>query len=530
MRKTALALGTAAVALLAGLGAAQAATPKDGLVMADFIDDIISLGPAEVFEFSAAEYQAQVYDRLVTYPVDDVENLKGHVAESWTVSDDGLTFTFKIRDGIKFHSGNPLTAEDVAYSLQRVVALNKSPGFILTQFGFSKDNMADTIKASDPHTLVLKVDKPYAPTFVLYCLTAGVGSVVDAKLVKEHEKAGDMGYEWLKTSSAGSGPFKLRAWKPKDNYALDGNESYWLGAPGFKRVIVRHVPEPATQRLLLEKGDIDIARKLGPEDIKAVTGNAEIQIEKSPKGAIWYMGLNQKNQYLAKPEVREALKWAVDYDALAGVIMKGNAKVHQAFLPEGFLGAIPDAPYKLDIAKAKELLGKAGLTQGFTISMDVRNTSPTKDLAQAIQATWAEAGVKVELLPADNAQTLTKYRARQHDVYIGQWGPDYQDPNTNAETFAANYDNGDAPPAKTLAWRNAWDIPEMTKTTQAAVLERDGAKRSEIYQALQRDHQKVSPFVIMAQQIETIASRANVRGMIWGPSFDDNRYWKGHKE
>ena len=242
------------------------------------------------------------------------------------------------------------------------------------------------------------------------------------------------------------------------------------------------------------------------------------------------MGLNQKNQYLAKPEVREALKWAVDYDALAGVIMKGNAKVHQAFLPEGFLGAIPDAPYKLDIAKAKELLGKAGLTQGFTISMDVRNTSPTKDLAQAIQATWAEAGVKVELLPADNAQTLTKYRARQHDVYIGQWGPDYQDPNTNAETFAANYDNGDAPPAKTLAWRNAWDIPEMTKTTQAAVLERDGAKRSEIYQALQRDHQKVSPFVIMAQQIETIASRANVRGMIWGPSFDDNRYWKGHKE
>ena len=94
------------------------------------------------------------------------------------------------------------------------------------------------------------------------------------------------------------------------------------------------------------------------------------------------------------------------------------------------------------------------------------------------------------MIPADDKQTLTKYRARKHDIYIGSWGPDYQDPHTNAETFAMNVDNTDAAKSKTLAWRNAWDIPDMTKQTQAAVKERDAKKRAEMYQAIQREHQR----------------------------------------
>jgi peptide/nickel transport system substrate-binding protein len=526
-----LGVGAAAFAALAfGAAPLRAETPKDGLVLADAIDDMISLDPAEVFEFSAAEIQAQIYDRLVTYPVDDVSKLEGLVAESWTVSDDGLQVTFKIRPGITFHSGNPLTAHDVAYSLQRVVKLDLSPGFILTQFGFTPENMAETVKAVDDGTLVLTLDQPYAPTFLLYCLTAGVGSVVDMKLVQGHEKDGDMGHAWLKTNSAGSGPFKLRAWKPNESVALDANPDYWRGAPKFKRVITRHVPEPATQRLLLEKGDIDVARKLSPEDVAAVAQADGIEVVTSPKGSIWYMGLNQKNPDLGKPGVPEALKWLVDYEALVGTILKGKAEVHQAFLPKGFLGAIADTPYRFDLAKGKELLAQAGLPDGFKVTMSTRNNSPTKDLAQAIQATWAQAGIEVEIIPADDKQNLTVYRARQHDIYIGRWGPDYQDPHTNAETFAMNVDNGEDAKSKTLAWRNAWDIPEMTKAAQGAVLERDAAKRAATYEELQREHQERSPFVIFAQETETPAVRSNVKGLIWGPSFDDNKYWQGYKE
>jgi peptide/nickel transport system substrate-binding protein len=104
-----------------------------------------------------------------------------------------------------------------------------------------------------------------------------------------------------------------------------------------------------------------------------------------------------------------------------------------------------------------------GLPNGFSVTMDTRNNSPIIDIAQAIQASWAKAGVKLELIPGDGKQTLTKYRARNHDIYIGQWGPDYQDPHTNAETFAMNPDNSDTAKSKTLAWRNSWDIPEMSR-------------------------------------------------------------------
>jgi peptide/nickel transport system substrate-binding protein len=156
--------------------------------------------------------------------------------------------------------------------------------------------------------------------------------------------------------------------------------------------------------------------------------------------------------------------------------------------------------------------------------MDTINSSPVLDIAQAIQATFAQGGVQLEILPADDKQTLTKYRARNQDIYLGQWGADYQDPHTNADTFASNLDNGDNGPSKTLAWRNSWDIPELTKKTQDAVLERDAAKRVEIYHELQKTVMRESPFVVMFQQVEVPVERAEVKGLIWGPSFDTNLY------
>ncbi|UEM01568.1 ABC transporter substrate-binding protein [Skermanella rosea] len=523
-------MGAAFVALAVagtGVGAgtqALADTPKDALVMAWQFDDIISLDPAEIFELSGAEYGAQVYERLISYDVNDVSKILPGLAESWEVSGDGKTYTFKIRDGVEFHSGNALTAEDAAYSLRRAVKLNKSPAFILTQFGFTKDNVDQKVRATDARTLVMETDQAYAPTFVLYCLTAGVASIVDSKLVQQNEKDGDFGTNWLKTNSAGSGPFKLRQWKASEMLMLDAYPGYWQGGPAMKRVIIRHIPEPATQRLLLEKGDVDVARNLKPEQFEPLRASKDIRLVEAPKGTLWYISLNQKNEILAKPEVRKAMRYLVDYDALRGSIMNGLGTVHQAFLPKGFLGAVEDKPFKYDPAKARELLAAAGYPDGFTVTMDVRNTSPTMDIAQTIQASAAAAGVKIELLPMDGKQALTKYRARNQDIYIGQWGPDYQDPHTNAETFASNPNNADDGASKTLAWRNAWDIPELTKKTASAVLERDASKRAETYRELQKTVMEDSPFVVMFQQVEVPAVRTNVEGLVWGPSFDTNLY------
>ncbi|MBV8649978.1 MAG: ABC transporter substrate-binding protein, partial [Alphaproteobacteria bacterium] len=257
-------------------GSASAETPKDTIVMAKQIDDIISLDPAEVFEFSGGEVMGNVYDQLLDFNVKKVSELHGRLAESWSVADDGRTYTFKMKPGLKFASGNTISAEDAAWSLQRAVILNKTPGFILTQFGFNKDNVKDHIKATDPQTLVLVTEKQVAPSFLYYCLTANVSSVVDRKIVEPQAKGDDIGNDWLKTHSAGSGPYVLRSWKANESYVLEANANFSGTAPRTKRIIVRHVREPSTQRLLLEKGDVDYARNLTRDQLDALKDNPDI--------------------------------------------------------------------------------------------------------------------------------------------------------------------------------------------------------------------------------------------------------------
>ena len=154
----------------------MAATPKDTLVVTWAIDDIISMDPGEVFEISAGEIMGNAYDRLIRFDVNDPSKLVPDIAKSWAVSADGKTYTFEIKPGLKFASGNTLTAEDVVYSLHRAVVLDKSPAFILTQFGFTKDNVKDKIKQTGPLTVTIETDKEYAPTFVYNCLTANIAA------------------------------------------------------------------------------------------------------------------------------------------------------------------------------------------------------------------------------------------------------------------------------------------------------------------------------------------------------------------
>jgi peptide/nickel transport system substrate-binding protein len=521
---------TAFATTLALSGAALAATPKDTLVVAWAIDDIITMDPAESFEISAGEMMGNAYDRLVRYDVNDPSKLYGDLAKSWTIAEDGKTYTFELKPDMKFSSGNPITAEDVAFSLQRAVLIDKSPAFILTQFGFTKDNVKDKIKATGPLTLTIETDKPYAPSFVLNCLTANVAAVVDKKLVLSKEQNGDLGYAWLKTNYAGSGPLKIREWRANEILALERNENYHGEKAKLARVIYRHVKEAATQRLLLEKGDADIARNLTPQDLQALASNKDIKTTATPKGTVYYISLNQKNPTLAKPEVREAMKWLVDYAGLGDTLIKDIGVIHQNFLPVGLLGASTENPYKLDVDKAKALLAKAGLPNGFKVTMDVRTTQPVQGIAENFQQTAKRAGIDIEIIPGDGRQTLTKYRARNHDMYIGQWGADYWDPHTNADTFVRNPDNSDDAKSKPLAWRNAWDIPELTKKADAAVLERDTEKRKSMYQEMQAEFRQTSPFVMIYQMTEVAAYRANVQGLKIGPTSDSTYMFNVSKQ
>ncbi|RRH77345.1 ABC transporter substrate-binding protein [Falsigemmobacter faecalis] len=527
--------GTAGLALAAALtlgaspAALMAATPADTLVIADKIDDIVSLDPAEAFEFSGVNIINNTYDSLIELDPNKPGELIPGLAESWDVSEDGLTFTFKMKEGITFASGNPVRAEDAAWSLQRVIKLNKTPAFVLAQFGFTPENVEEMIKA-DGDTVVITLAKPFAPSMFYNCLTAGLAGIVDKETVMANEVNGDMGNEWLKSNSAGTGAYVLRSFKPQDSYVLDRRDGYWRGDAKLKRVRVNHIPESATQRLQLEKGDIDIARGLSNTDVAGLEGKADVKVEEAPKGYIYYIAANQKNEILKKPEVMDALRWAVDYKGITDTVLKGQMMVQQGFLPAGYLGSLDETPYSLDVAKAKELLAAAGYPNGFEVTMTVRNDQLRMEMAQAIQNTLGQAGIKVTLKPGAGAEVLGDYRARNHELTLQSWGPDYPDPHTNASTFAWNPDNADeAKLTGVLAWRNAWDPGELTAAVDAAVVERDTETRKAMYEDMQRKFRDDSGFVPMFQEIAQTALRANVSGFHTGGTIDSATYWYTEK-
>ena len=513
-------LSLAAVALLVS-GASQAATPKNTFVMAKDIADIITMDPAEVFELTTGEIIANIYDRIMMFEPEDLQNLVGGVAESYEVSKDGKTITFKIRPGMKFHSGNPVRAEDVAWSLQRVVKLNKTPAFIITQFGWTAENVDSLVKAVDSSHMQITITEDFSPGLVLNAMSAGVASVVDMKLVMSHEKDGDLGYDWLKSNSAGSGAFSLKTWKANEIVTLDANKSYRHGAPGMTRVILRHVAEPSSQRLLLEKGDIDMARNLTPDQVKGIMGNSDVAIDGHPKGTIVYMAANGGHPILGKQEVVQAMRHLVDYDSMANSFLAGQFVVHQSFWPAGLWGSLETIPYKQDVAKAKSLLAAAGHPDGFELTIHTLTNSPFPEIAQAVQANLAKGGIKANIVTLEGKTLWPKYRAREHDIILARWSPDYVDPHSNADAFAHNPDNRlEAKLTGVLAWRNAWADDASNKLAVKARNELDLDKRKQQYLDLQAMLQKTGPFVIMFQQNEQVARRTNLMGFVSGSNFD----------
>ena len=519
----------AMVALLAGTAPlpAPAETPADMLVVADRIDDVKTLDPAESFEFSGSDISRNVYEKLVNFnPLDLDAGFGPQLAESWTLSEDGRTITFTMAGGHYFASGREVTAKDAEFSLRRAVLLNKTPSFILTQFGFAPDNIEKTIVAPDDRTLIVSLDKTYALSFVLNCLTSTIGGIVDRETVMANAVDGDMGNAWLRTNTAGSGPYKVVEWKPNESVLMALNPNYGGGEPAMKRVIVRHIQESATQRLLLERGDVDVARNLSPEDVAGARAAGGIKVSDEMRGRMMYWAANQKNPMLADPKVIAALKWAVDYDGMANSFLKGQYTPHQAFLPKTFLGALEERPYSLDMDKAKAAMAASDHPSCGPIRISVRDAQERLDIAQSLQNTWGRLGCEVELIVGTGAQTLGRYRAREHDVYVGTWGPDYPDPNTNAGTFAYNPDNSDAAGATgLLAWRNAWSIPDMSEATLAALIENDTRTRARMYRDLQREHQRVGPFGIMFQMIQQSAMRENVQNFFVGGAITAISYW-----
>jgi peptide/nickel transport system substrate-binding protein len=477
------------------------------------VSDLISLDPAVAYEFSGILVVHNAYDTLVKFEGADLANIKAGLATSWDTKDAGATWdiTFKLKSGVKFASGNPLTADDVVYSLQRVIKLNKSPAFLFTDIAGIK---VDAIKATDASTVVVSLPKTASAQSFLSILTFTVGGIVDSKEVKTHETAGDFGSGWLLDHSAGSGPYNVDHWTKNSEVLLKANANYGGTKPALTGVLVKHVPESTNQQFALEKGDADVARNLSPQQIAALQGKTGIATTSGNSLLLVYLGMNATVKPLDNVNVREALRTAIDYDGIIKDLLKGNAKKVQGIVPVGLAGANETAPFQADVTKAKALLAQAGQTAITLEFLVPTGQAPGgvafSDLAAKLQSDWAKIGVTVNIKQTTTADLLTTYRAQKGQLVMIYWGPDFPDPDANVGPFT-DY------AAKSIAFRNGWDDKTIAAKGRDAALITDAAKRTTAYKDITEYVLHNGPYAVLYQPTELFGLRSNVKGFAWNP-------------
>ncbi|WP_454687152.1 ABC transporter substrate-binding protein [Agrobacterium leguminum] len=516
-------LATAALgALLIGAMplSAFAETPKDQLIVATTMSNILTLDPAAITGRETVQVLNNVYDTLVVLSPKD-RSVQPRLAERWEIAEDRKSIRFHLRADAKFASGNAVTAKDVAWSLKRLLARNLAQSSFLKTRGFKLDEADKLFVAENDQTFVLNIPKPDDPNLLLMILAQnGPGSIIDSKTALENEKDGDLGGAWLTLNSAGSGPFKLTQWKSNEYIILTRNDDYWGEKAKMKRILMRHLPESQSQRLMLEKGDIDVAYSLQAPDLKSLEADKAVTIESTPGSGFYYLSVSMKDEKFANKKVREALRYLIDYDGLDKAVMPYYGKLHQRSLSTGVMGALPDQGYKLDIEKAKALLAEAGYPNGFKTTLRVLSEDPFMKAATAIQNTLAQAGIKAELISGSGDQIYGAMRERNFELLLGRGGGGQQPhPDNNLRSIAYNPNNADdAKLTNYQSWRTSFFDEKLNKMIEAALVERDVAKQTKLYEDLQGYMDEIvmsiQPF---SEVIDTAAFRSDVKGMIVSP-------------
>jgi len=496
---------------LLALPALGQAIPKDTLVIGADLGIIVDLDPARVYETTTNLVIEQFYDNLVDFE-GTFEVIKPALAERWEALEDGLTWRFYLRRGVKFHSGNEVNADAVVFSFTRALTLDFAPIWMLDQYVPTADN----VKKVDDYTVDVTFSAMLSEGLMAAIMgVQGICAVIDPAVVEEHKTEDDpWAYKWLQFHDAGSGPYKLIEWLPNDRVILEGFDEYWDGAPKTKNLIFLGIPERAQQRLALENGTIDLAWDLLPEAIDEFRTIEGFTVVEVPSWGITYVAMNCGMEPFDDPLVRQAIKYAIDYHAIIEGIMKGAAVVGQTFIPTGIPGHLEAAPYHKDIEKAKDLLAQAGYPDGFSTQIMCQPTSPRRDIAVQVQQDLAEVGIEAEITQLISAQMYTLYRAQSHFIIVAGWGVDYAHGDSLAKPFAHCCSTGADAPVRQLAWRNMYSNCELTALVDASETELDEAKRLEMYEEIQQVILDDGPFAITHYPLNQYAVPNYLKGFV----------------
>lgn len=503
MKVRALAALGLSAALLVGC-AANANTPGNNSqsttsLVAAYSEGGQTLNPYEANDVTSDTFVVAAYDQLVTYEVEvrdgaayaKTDKIAPMLATSWDVNPAATQYTFHLRDDVAFQSGNKLTAKDVVGSL-KMIEDSASASFLYKMAGIK------SYQAVDDHTVTITLTGPNH--LFLQILPMYSFSIVDTATV---EAKG--GADWLKQNTAGSGPYVLNSWDPATEAKLTRNAKYWGTAPAIDNVNVRFVGEASNRVQLLSRGEVGLAQEIPAKDVASLKTTDGVVIDSRASNKILFFAMNNKIAPFDKPLVRQAISYAVPYDALLTDVMRGQASEMTSAVPSSMPGfSNKGYPYKHDLAKAKELLTKAGYPNGFSFDFTLGGGfQDWNDAAVLIQAELAKIGVTMNIKNMARAQFLEALDTKKVPAYISRWTSFVNDPGyhlgllliTDTSSNYMNYSN-----------------PRVDKLWKQAASEPDQAVRNKYYAEMQSLITEDAPWAYLYEYNIVVGLRKGTEG------------------
>lgn len=439
-------------ASVSAAGSTAAVATTSGVDTTNFLK-IVEATPDTVDTQCTTDYYTvgmNIFDRLVEVQAngDGTSQIVPSLAKNWDISDDGLTYTFYLEEGVKYSNGADFTASDVLYTIKRMLTNPKAVNGDIYDMIVGAEELAagtaDTISGVeivDDYTIKMTLTQPYAA--FLACLTTPGASMLDEETT---EAAGDQ-FGIDPAVTIGTGPFIFDSWEFNAQMVLVANPDCWSGAPACEGIVMMDIPDEATQRMMFENGELDLL------DLDNAASQADYflnneaytdQIVSGTRVGTYYIALNELHEALANVEVRQALQHAIDRQAILDALYGGRGSVENGIFATGLIGHNNDLPeITYDVELAKELLAKGGYPDGFEMELCYSSDSGqiTKDLLEIVSAQLSQIGVTARVVEVDEGSWSERRAAGELDSYTSSWSADFNDPDNFIYTFFGTADN-----------------------------------------------------------------------------------------
>ncbi len=434
----------------------------------------------------------QIYQQLVRV------NVKGDgfvpdLAQRWAVSPDGKTWTFYLRPDAKWSTGDPVTAADAAWSLQRAHDLDGPWKWAL--------EAVQSIAAKDDHTLVITLKEPWAP--FLSDVSLFSNSILPAKIFRDAKP------EDISNKPVGSGPFMMTEWRKGDEIVMKANPYYFeKGRPRTSELHIRYIPDDNNRMIALQSGDVDGIDYPPFSQISVLRRDPRLDVQLNPSTAVSHVMLNVTQAPLNNVKFRQALAYATDRAAINKGVCYGFCVPATSFMPlttlyfnKGLKG------YTYDMDKAKALLKESGVSTPVTLNaMLWAGAGDPQTATTLLKGMWAPLGVTLNLAPLDRAAATQRMRALDYQVYVSGWTNDVPDPSE-----LANYEF-DYVTAK--SYHTGYHSAPMDKLLAAGMSEMDPGKRRQIYYQIQDLAIRDAPLIWLYYAPYTIAINRKMHGFV----------------